>query len=352
MKIAILGALEETIPPIRYGGIERVTSYLTEELVHQGHDVTLFASGDSTTTARLVPVYPVALRHQPDMEDRLKRELFKLMGGAEVLQQIQSESFDVVSDQTGFTWLLPWFRELSIPVVTTLHGSLDASRPYDRLMYERYPQHNYISISFAQRRPLPQLHYVANIYNAIDLPTFPFEVQPDDYLVFFGRMSREKGLVQAIALAQTTQQKLIIAGKVDVNDTTFFEQEIKPAIDGQHIQYIGELNHAQKVAVLGKAKALIAPLQWEEPFGLYFIEAMACGTPVIALRRGSVEEIITPGVTGIICETLADMAQAIKQLGSIDRTACFESVHHDQRFTITAMTEQYVHYFEQLKSAL
>lgn len=346
MKIAILAGLEEALPPHGYGGIERIASYLTEELVRQGHDVTLLASGDSETSARLWPIFPKALRPLPDMQDFNRRKIYKLIGIAKVLDRLHAESFDIINDQMGYNWSVPFHRQMGAPVVTTLHGPLTV--PDERIIYEQYPQDNYISISFTQQRDFPELNYVANIYNAIDYSLFQFENNPEDYMLFFGRIAPEKGPEQAIQLARTTGQRLVIAAKLDISNKDYFESVIKPLIDGDQIQYIGEVNQTEKVHVLSKAKALLAPIQWNEPFGLYFIEAMACGTPVIALHRGSVAEIVTPGETGFICETMEEMIAAIKRIDTIDRRSCFEKIHQDNRFTIQTMASHYLKCYQSI----
>jgi glycosyltransferase involved in cell wall biosynthesis len=337
MKIALISPFEEQVPPRTYGGIELVVANLAECLVSMGHDVTLFASGDSRTRAKLVPVFPKALRSSGRLRDRSLREAWRHVGVGRVVSYLLKEKFDIVHNHVG--WDLLAFKDiLSTPTVTTLHGPLNI--PSHQEMYRVLKAENYVSISLSQRRPMPDLHFVGNVYNGVDMEAFRFFPQPKDYLAFLGRMSPEKGPVQAIQVARKTGMRLIMAAKVDPVDEEFFEREVKPLIDGKQIVFIGEVGHKDKVKLLGNAKALLSPIQWEEPFGLVFIEAMACGTPVLTFRRGSVPEIVEDGVTGFACRTMEEMVEKAALLETIDRRACFDRVR--EHFSAKRMTEKYV----------
>ncbi|MGE5392832.1 MAG: glycosyltransferase family 4 protein [Candidatus Saccharibacteria bacterium] len=337
MKIAIVSPFEERVPPAKYGGTELVIHNITENLVRLGHDVTLLASGDSKTTAKLVPAFPKALRGQPKLADMKFRDAYKFMGLGIVSQYLAANRFDIIHNHIGWR-VLPFQSLFASPVVTTLHGPLDL--PYQQEVYGRYRDANYVSISLSQRRGFPKMNFVANVYNGIEVEKFRFFPKPQDYFAFLGRMSPEKGPLQAIELAKKTKSRLIMAAKVDTVDQAYFKQKIKPLIDGRQIRFIGEVGHAGKVKLLGGAKALLAPIQWEEPFGLFFVEAMACGTPVIAMKRGSVPEIIVDGKTGFVCTTVAQAVSAVKKIQSIDRLACFE--HVNNKFSAAKMAEDYL----------
>lgn len=336
MKIAIVSPFEERVPPKKYGGTELVVSNITENLVKMGHDVTLFASADSKTAGRLIPVFSKPLRGQPKLMDLKFRDAYKFIGLGKTLELLNREQYDVIHNHIGWR-LLPFQKLLSAPVITTLHGPLDI--PYQQEVYGHYSSANYVSISLSQRRPFPKLNYVANVYNGIAVDEFKYYPAPKDYFAFLGRMSPEKGPVQAIEIAKRAGVKLIMAAKVDAVDMPFFKQKVKPLIDGKRIRFIGEVDHPGKVKLLGEAKALLAPIQWEEPFGLFFVEAMACGTPVIAMKRGSVPEIVKDKQTGFVCQTVTQAAAAIKQVEKIDRKACFD--HVGRNFSSTKMAADY-----------
>lgn len=337
MKIALVAPLEERVPPIKYGGTELVVFNLVENLVKQGHQVTLIASGDSQTKAQLVSIYPQGLRFYPQLTDLKLRDAYKYMGVGAIISYLSQYRYDIVHNHLG--WRLLGFESvISSPVITTLHGPLDVD--YQKHVYRAYSRSAYVSISLNQRRPLTDLNYVANVYNGIDTAIFPVSLQAKDYFAFLGRMSPEKGPIQAIQVAKQAGVKLIMAAKVDAVDQAFFEREVKPLIDGQQIQFIGEVDHQGKVALLGSAKALIAPIQWEEPFGLYFIEAMACGTPVITMKRGAAPEIVIDNKTGFLCTDLEEAVSKVGQIDKIDRATC--AAHIEAHFSVEKMTADYL----------
>ena len=295
MRIALVAPFDESVPPLRYGGTELVVHLLAEELHHLGHEVTLFASGDSITAARLIPGTPSAVRLLPEARNRATRAAFCYLGIGEVLKVLNNERFDIIHNHIG--WPLLAFKNLiRDPLLTTLHGTLVDE--HERNMYAKHKKSPFLSISDSQRKPLPTLNYVGTVHHGLDLENFDFNNSPDDYLAFLGRITPDKGPKQAIAIAKATGKRLLIGAKIDPTDEAYYSKHIKPHIDGKQIVYLGELDHAAKVQLLRNACALISPLQWDEPFGLVNIEALACGTPVIATTRGSLPEIITNGKVG------------------------------------------------------
>jgi glycosyltransferase involved in cell wall biosynthesis len=337
MKIAVLSPFEEAVPPIKYGGTELVVYNVVQNLVKLGHQVTLVATGDSKTSAKLFPVFPASIRKIPATQDAKNRDALKYIGVGKVVSYLNKNKFDVIHNNIGWR-VLPFQSLLSAPMVTTLHGPLDI--PYQQFVYGEYAKANYISISLSQRRGMPSLNFVANVYNGIEVGKFEFNDRPKDYFAFLGRMSPEKGPVQAIEIAKKAGVKLIMAAKVDAVDKAFFDKNVKPKIDGKQIKFIGEVDHAGKVELLKNAKALLAPIQWEEPFGLFFVEAMACGAPVITMNRGSVPELVIDGKTGFIGKTNADAVKAVKNIGQLNRQDAYE--HVAEKFSAMAMTKGYL----------
>lgn len=313
MKIAMLAPFEERVPPEKYGGTELVVYNLTQALVRMGHDVVLLASGDSQTNAKLEPVVSRSIRRLKKSQNIETRECLKYIGVGKILDYLRRGDFDIVHNHIGWR-MIPFYRFIDFPMVTTLHSPMN--EPCEQEVFGGYSQQNYISISYAQRKSLPNINYAANVYNGIEIEKFKFFPDSKEYLMFLGRMSPEKGPLQAIEIAKKTKAKLIMAAKVDAVDGNFFEKKVKPLIDGNQIKFIGEINHKEKADYLGNAKALIAPIQWDEPFGLYFIEAMACGTPVVAFNLGSVSEIIKDKKTGYICKPydMREMEESIKKI--------------------------------------
>lgn len=337
MKIAMLAPFEEPVPPKKYGGTELVVYNLTEELVKMGHDVTLLATGDSTTSAKLEPIFEKSLRSDPEVNESDLKDVFKFIGVGKVTSYLQKNKFDIVHNHIG--WRVLAFSNLfNAPCITTLHGPLDI--PYQQKVYGLFKDSNYVSISQNQRKPMPELNFVANVYNGIDISKFKFFPVAKDYFAFLGRMSPEKGAVQAIQIAKKTGVQLIMAAKVDSVDEKYFKTNIEPLIDGKQIKFIGEVDHAGKLELLGNARALLLPIQWEEPFGLVFVEAMACGTPVISMKRGSVPELIIDNKTGFICENEDQAAEKIKLIDTIDRKVCFDHVNNN--FSSKRMAEGYL----------
>ncbi|KKP58519.1 MAG: Glycosyltransferase [Candidatus Moranbacteria bacterium GW2011_GWF1_34_10] len=334
----MLSPFEESVPPLKYGGTELVIYNLTEQLVKMGHEVVLLATGDSKTSANLEITFPEAIRLNGNAQNINLRNTIKFIGIGRILDYLNKNNFDIVHNHIG--WRMLFFEKLfNFPMVTTLHGPLDID--YQQMVYDEYKNSNYISISLNQRKPMPHINFVANVYNGIEIEKFQQNYNP-----LLGRMSPEKGPLQAIEIAKKAGVKLIMAAKVDTVDQKFFDEEISHLIDGEQIQFIGEVNHGEKVDFLKNAKALIAPIQWEEPFGLFFTEAMICGTPVIAMKRGSVPEIIIDKETGFICESVNEAAEKIKDIQSIDRKKCYEHVRDN--FSSEKMMEGYVGAYEKV----
>ncbi|MCF6158490.1 MAG: glycosyltransferase family 4 protein [wastewater metagenome] len=331
MKIAQVAPLVERVPPEMYGGTERVVFYLTEELVKRGHEVTLFASGDSITSAKLVSVHEKALRLDHGIENFYPYHIFE-MG----LVYERAKEFDIIHSHNDYL-TFPFIRLVSTPTVLTLHGRLNI--PDIQKVYKHYRDCNFISISNAQREFIPELNWTDTVYNGCPIEKFPFQQEPGDYLVFVGRISPEKGPVQAIEIAKRAGMKLVMVAKVDPYDKAYYEEKVKPLITPPFIEYVGEKGEEERNEIMKKAKALILPLDWPEPFGLVVIESLACGTPVITKNRGSMPEIMRHGKTGFICETLDEMVDAVQKIESIDRMACRRYV--EENFTISHMVDRY-----------
>lgn len=341
MKIAQVAPLWESVPPKLYGGTERIVSYVTEELVRLGHDVTLFASGDSRTAARLEAVCPQALR--------LNSGIFNRDAPMIMLQERSlgaAGDFDVIHSHLDFLGF-PLGRRNAVPVVTTLHGRLDLQELEP--VFREYEEMPLVSISDAQRRPLPWANWQATIHHGLPRDLYSFHPQPEGYLAFLGRISPEKRPDQAIEIAKRTGRLLRIAAKVDPADQQYYRSEIEPLLDHPLVEFIGEVSDAEKNDFVGNAAALICPYDWPEPFGLVLIEALACGTPVLAYRRGSIPEIIEDGVTGFVCESLPEMAEAVARIPLIDRARCRAAF--ETRFTADRMARDYVALYERIIEA-
>jgi glycosyltransferase involved in cell wall biosynthesis len=347
MRIAQIAPLWELVPPRTYGGTELVVYNLTEGLVKRGHEVTLFAAAGSTTSAQLQPCAPSALR---TMEERFKNDKTHctVMGyELKMLEEVfaKANHFDVIHNHVGFQ-ALPFANFVSVPVVTTLHNALEPE--VVRELFEQNAQLPYISISNYQQKLWPKLNYAATIYHGIQMDNFrpDFEPQNKDYFVFLGRMSPEKGPHLAIQAAKALGVKLIMAGKVDRVDRLFYKQQLEHLIDGEQIQYIGEVDHHQKVELLRNAKATLFPILWAEPFGLVMIESMACGTPVFALRDGSVPEVIDHGKTGYIADSLEEMIEALRQWKAFDRRLVRKIAK--RRFSAERMVDDHLRLYSKL----
>jgi len=338
MKIAQVAPLWESVPPKLYGGTERIVSYITEELVRMGHDVTLFASGDSETAARLEAVCPQALR--------LNTGIFNRDAPMIILQERSlgaTGDFDVIHSHLDFLGF-PLARRNPLPVVTTLHGRLDL--PELQPVFREYADMPLVSISDAQRQPLPWANWHATIYHGLPRNLYSFHPQPQQYLAFLGRISPEKRPDHAIEVAKRTGIPLRMAAKVDPADLQYYLAEIEPLLDHPLIEFIGEISDEEKDNFLGNALALVCPYDWPEPFGLVLIEALACGTPVLAYRRGSIPEIIDNGVTGFVSENLSEMAEAVGRLTEIDRRRCRDAF--EERFTADRMACNYVALYKRI----
>jgi glycosyltransferase involved in cell wall biosynthesis len=331
MKIAQIAPLWECVPPPAYGGIELVVSLLTDELVRRGHEVTLFASGDSTTLAKLESVHPQALRLDKNVKEPGIYEMLQLSNVYD-----RAAEFDVIHSHMG-CGALPYSRLVKTPTLHTLHGIFT---PDNRKMFSRAKSQPFISISNNQRDLELDLNCTATVYNGIDVDRHKFHATPDEppYLAFLGRMSVEKGPHNAIVIAKATGLPLKMAGKIDPVDVDYFESEIKPHIDGVQIQFLGEANHTQKNELMGRAIATLFPITWREPFGLVMVESLAAGTPVIAIELGSTSEIITPDV-GFLCDTLAECIEAVAKVRTIDRSQC--RAHVRKNFSVQSMTTGY-----------
>jgi glycosyltransferase involved in cell wall biosynthesis len=343
MRIAQIAPLFEAVPPKLYGGTERVVYSLTEELVAMGHDVTLFASGDSLTSAKLDAPWPRALRLDPDVKDWVAT--YHLL--MEYVYR-RKDAFDIMHFHTDY-FPNSLFSRQKVPFLTTLHGRLDL--PEFAAVYRMFPNVPLISISDSQRKPVPDLGWAATVYHGMpkDLLTPQNVAGERDYFAFLGRISPEKGIERAIQIAGQVGVTLKVAAKVDKADAEYFKESVEPLLKNAHVEFIGEINDAQKPAFLSGAKALLFPIDWPEPFGLVMIEAMACGCPVIAMRRGSVPEVMDDGVSGFIVDSVDEAIAACGRLHTLDRARV--RAQFDKRFTSRRMAEDYVRIYEDLISA-
>jgi glycosyltransferase involved in cell wall biosynthesis len=332
MKIAQVSPLYESVPPRTYGGTERVVSYLTEELVAQGHEVTLFASGDSVTAAQLIAPRKRALRLDNDLFDPLAHYYVML---EEVFER--ASRFDVIHFHTDYLHF-PLARRHPVPHLTTLHGRLDI--PDLMPLYKKFSQMPVVSISNAQRTPLPRANWQGTVYHGLPLDLYDCGEKPQDYLAFVGRISPEKRLDRAIEIAARAGMRLRIAAKTDAADRDYMEQVIQPILRNSSAELIGEIGEKDKKQFLANASALLFPIDWPEPFGLVIIEAMACGTPIIAFRRGSVPELIEEGVTGYIVDDIEGALQALRKIQDFDRRRCRRVF--EERFSAARMANDYL----------
>ncbi len=333
LRIAQVSPLYERVPPGLYGGTERIVGYLTEELVKRGHAVTLFASGDSRTKAKLVAPTPRALRLDDHPRDDLAFHLLEL---ARVFEH--PRDFDVIHCHIGHL-AFPFSRLAGASTLHTLHGRLDLPDTFP--IFRHFRDEPLVSISHAQRRPFKGLGvtWAGTVYHGLPLDKYPFSPSQGSYLAFLGRISPEKRPDLAIALAQRVGIKLKIAAKVDPVDQVYFDRDIKPLLDHPLIEFIGEISDDGKADFLGRARALVFPIDWPEPFGLVMIEALACGTPVIARACGSVPEVVLDGRTGFVVDTLEEMEAAAKAVDRIDRAECRRDVV--RRFSVERMVDSY-----------
>ncbi len=341
MKIAQVAPLYESVPPRQYGGTERVVSYLTDELVRQGHEVTLFATADSETAAELEPVAPGALRLDERCQDPLAHHVLLMDRVAR-----RAHEFDVIHFHVDYLHF-PLLRLLDVPHVTTLHGRLDI--PDLAPLYSEFADMPVVSISDDQRRPLPQANWQATVYHGLPLDLYRFNPAGGDYLAFLGRISPEKRVDRAIQIALRTGMEIRIAAKIDRADRDYYEEHIAPLFRLPRVEYIGEIGEREKAEFLGNARALLFPIDWPEPFGLVMIEAMACGTPVIAYRRGSVPEVMADGVTGWIVDDMEQAVAAVERLEGFDRRRCRE--HFEQHFSAERMARDYLRVYERVRES-
>jgi glycosyltransferase involved in cell wall biosynthesis len=340
MRIAQVAPLYESVPPKLYGGTERIVSYLSEELVLQGHEVTLFASGDSVTGAHLVSPCERSLRLNPECVDQLAHHVV-------MLEQVFKDStgFDVIHYHTDYLHF-SLSRRQPTPSLTTLHGRLDI--PDLVPLYREFSERPVVSISNAQREPLPWLNWQATVYHGLPPELFTLREKPGQYLAFLGRISPEKRVDRAIEIAKRIGMPIKIAAKLDMTDQGYFKQVVRPLLNHSLAEFIGEIGEAEKNDFLGNAHVLLFPIDWPEPFGLVMIEAMACGTPVIAYPHGSVLEVIQEGVTGFIVKDLREAVRAVKQIPKLDRKRIRQAF--EERFTAPHMAKGYLAVYEKLRS--
>lgn len=336
LRIAQVAPLAESVPPVGYGGTELVVHLLTEELVKRGHEVTLFASGDSNTKGQLVRGCDTALRTNHDIPST-RWAAYELA----LLTQLdkRQQEFDIIHNHMGWV-ALPMLAHLHTPTITTLHNHI---KSYCKDIYSHFRKLPYVAISKAfQHTNYPDiLNYAGVVYNGIDLGNFYFaENLSQDYLLFLGRLCNDKGTLQAIDFAERVGMRLLLAGKIDARDKEYYEELIAPRINGRQVEYVGEVNHQQKQELYQNAYATIYPIQFEEPFGLVMVESLACGTPVIALRRGSVSEVLADGETAITGTNVDELVARFSEISQISRAACRERV--EKLFTVKVMVDSYL----------
>jgi glycosyltransferase involved in cell wall biosynthesis len=341
LRIAQVAPLFESVPPRGYGGTERVVSYLTEELVRLGHEVTLFASEESRTSARLVPSCPRSLRLDPRSVDQVARHLV-------LVEQVyrQAADFDLIHFHIDYLHY-PVTRRYRVPNVTTLHGRLDV--PDLVPLYREFPEMAVVSISEAQRRPLPWLDWRATVYHGLPAGSREIAAGGDagrGYLLFLGRVSPEKGLDTAIEIARRAGRPLRIAAKVDRADRDYYEREIVPRFGQRGVEYLGEVGGGAKLRLLAGAEGLLFPIRWPEPFGLVMIEAMACGTPIVAFRQGAVPEVMADPRSGFVCSTIEEAVAAVARLPELSRRGCRQVF--EERFTAARMARDYLEVYRRL----
>jgi len=339
MRIAQVAPLAEAVPPQAYGGTERVISWLTEELVKRGHEVTLFASGDSKTRAQLIPVVPRALRLASQMDGHDVEQMLALEAVAQC-----NLAFDIIHHHCDYHHF-PWSRRMRTPTVTTLHGRLDL--PGLARIYGAFPEMPLVSISDAQRLPLgADFNWVATVPHGMPTGTLDFHAQSGEYFAFLGRASREKRLDRAIEIARALRTPLRVAVKVDPCDEAWFESVVGPLLDGPFVEMVGEIAEHEKNDFLGHAKALLFPIDWPEPFGIAMIEALACGTPVVAFRYGSVPEVLEDRKTGFLVDDMEGAIAAAARVDDLDRAVC--RAEFERRFSVATMTDRYEAIYEGL----
>jgi glycosyltransferase involved in cell wall biosynthesis len=338
MRIAQVAPVYERLPPRLYGGTERVVSYLTEELVALGHDVTVFASGDSRTRARLISVYPEALRLARQPIDDVAVTVL-------MLEQVMREAdqFDVIHAHLDYLHL-PMLTRSGVPLLTTLHGRLDL--PHWPMIASTFAETPLASISFAQRRPIPDANWIGTVYHGLPADAYSFHPHHGEYLLFLGRISPEKRVDRAVEIARMTGMRLKVAAKIGEKDHAYFDERIAPLLEDPLVEFVGEVGETEKDELLGNAYALLFPIDWPEPFGLVLIEAMASGTPVIAYRHGSVPELVQDGVTGFVVDDLSGAVRAVERVIDLDRATV--RAQWETRFTARRMACDYLELYQQL----
>jgi glycosyltransferase involved in cell wall biosynthesis len=341
MRIAQVAPLYESVPPQRYGGTERVISWLTEALAEMGHEVTLFASGDSVTSAKLVAPCPRGLWHDPDCKETLPHHVHMMNM---VFQDVSR--FDVLHFHTDYLHF-PLLRQRRCRSVTTIHGRLHT--PDLKSLFEEYEEVPLVSISDSQRLPLPDANWAATVYHGLPRGLHTFRSDPGNYLAFLGRISPEKRLDRAIEIARVSGRQLKVAAKVYPEERTYFAEAIQPLLEQSRsfVEFVGEVGGREKDEFLGGAAALLFPIDWAEPFGLVMIEALACGTPVIAWRNGSVPEIVEDSVTGFVVEDIGQAVRSVAQIGSLSRSNCRKAF--EDRFEASRMAADYLEVYRRLK---
>lgn len=338
MKIAQVSPLSESVPPKGYGGTERVISYLTEELVRQGHDVTLFAAGNSVTSARLISAIPESVRPEPQGHAWLAWHMIEMSQVCEL-----ADSFDVVHFHTDYLHF-PLVANWQTPHLTTMHGRLDL--PELPPLFRHFHQIPLVSISDNQRLPIPWANWAGTVHHGLPHDLYSPGIEHGNYFVFIGRMSPEKRVDRAIDIAQRCGMRLYIAAKIDKMELTYFNERIKPLLSLPNVEYVGEIGEREKRELLGQATALLFPIDWPEPFGMVLIEAFACGTPVIAYPHGAIPELLEDGVNGFLVTNQDEAVRAAKRIDSIDRKRCREIF--EQRFTSAHMAENYLALYRRL----
>lgn len=336
MKIAQVSPIFESVPPKAYGGTERIISYLTEELARRGHEVTLFASGDSVTSATLVPVIPESVRQETGRQSWLAYHAIEMDMVSEL-----ADTFDIIHFHTDYHHF-PVVRHLRTPHVTTVHGRLDL--PELVPLYERFIGYPIVSISNSQRSPLPWVSWADTVYHGLPSDLYSYGSGNGEYFLFLGRISPEKRLDRAISIAEHCNMPLYVGAKISEVDQAYFDEVIKPLFSNPLVKFLGEVGEAEKGELLRNANAMLFPIDWPEPFGLVMIEAFACGTPVVAYRCGSTPEIMEDGVTGFLVSSQEEAIERARNIGSIDRKRCREVF--ERRFTVAEMATNYLRVYE------
>jgi glycosyltransferase involved in cell wall biosynthesis len=339
MRVAVLAPIAWRCPPRHYGGWEQATSTLVEGLARAGVEVTLFATGDSRTRARLQSVVPRPLMEDPEL--RRAARGYEILHAVRCLEQV--EAFDLVHNHAG-SFVVSYAPFVPRPVVTTLHGS--GAEPDSAVLYRHFRHLPYIAISHAERRLLPELRYVATIHHGVEVERFPFSDTPGDFLLFVGRIARVKGVHAAIALARRTEIPLVIGGIVPPEEEAYFAREVEPYLDGELVRFVGPVTAEERNRLSCQALALLHLVEYEEAFGLTMIEAMACGLPVIGTRRGAVPEVVAHGRTGFVVEDLEEAVEAVRRVRGISREACRAWV--EERFSARRMVEDHIRAYEQV----